>query len=399
MPLRRRALPDYGPPRGAAEWRALYEALSIAFEIPPKDARRWVRRAGRGCFRVLRSDGEAAGGLALYPMGHWFGGRSVPALGVAGVAVLPHLRARGVASRLMREAVLEMARTGACLSTLYPATHTVYRGAGYEIAGHWEFHTIPVSSLDAREREPAVRPARPRDRRAIRALYGEFARRVPGMVDRSEYFWWRARGRGERTVRTWVVEGGGGPEGYFVLEQEKRTEFPGPGYDLWMPDHAYRTPAAGLRMLSFLAAHRSIAGDLRWPGGPADPLLALLAEPFAKPKKHGRWMLRVADLAGAVARRGFPAGLEASVDLEVEDDLVARNRGRWTIRVADGRGRAVRGGAGRVRVGARGFAPVYTGYQSPFDLRAAGLLAGPDGDLERLAAIFAGPAPWMRDGF
>lgn len=399
MPLRRRAAAAFGPPRTAAEWKALFEALSIAFEVPLKDSRKWVRKAGRANFRVLRMEGGVAGGLALYPMAHWFGGRSVPSLGVAGVAVLPHFRARGVASRMMRESVLESARRGAPISVLFPATHPVYRGAGYEIAGHWEVHTIPVSSLDARERDPAVRPARPGDRRAIREIYRESARPIPGMVDRNEYFWWRATGRGEKKVRTWVVEGPRGPEGYFVLEQDKRSEWPGPAYDLDLLDFAFRTPAAGRRMISFLAAHRSMAGDLGWVGGPADPLLGLLGEPFLKTKKHGRWMLRVADLAGAIAKRGFPSGVEGAVDLDVDDDLAERNRGRWTIRVVGGRGKASRGGSGRVRITARGLAPLWTGFQSPFDLRTAGLLDGPDGDLERLAPLFAGPAPWMRDGF
>ena len=39
----------------------------------------------------------------------------------------------------------------------------------------------------ARERDPAVRPARPGDRRAIREIYRAFARPMPGMVDRNEY--------------------------------------------------------------------------------------------------------------------------------------------------------------------------------------------------------------------
>ena len=47
----------------------------------------------------------------------------------------------------------------------------------------------------------------------------------------------------------------------------------------------------------------------------------------------------------------------------------------------------------------RGLAALYTGYQSPFALRGLGRLDGPDGDLEALGALFAGPAPCMRDGF
>ena len=110
-------------------------------------------------------------------------------------------------------------------------------------------------------------------------------------------------------------------------------------------------------------------------------------------------MLRVVDLPKAITARGFAPGVEGSVEIEVEDDLLPANAGRWTIRVAGGRGRCVRGGRGRVKADARGLAPIYTGRESPFALRAAGRVDGPDGELARLGALFAGPAPWMRDGF
>jgi len=390
---------SYGRPRGAAEWRALREALAIAFGMTPKDVREWVRRAGPDRMRVVREGRTVAGGLALHAFGHWFGGRSVPAFGVAAVGILPHFRARGAGSFLMRESLLETARRGVPISTLYPATVPIYRRVGYERAGSWIFHSVPVERLDARDREPAVRPARKGDRRAMRALYGRSVCGASGPIDRSEYFWWRAGGQGEATARTWVIERGGRPVGYFVVEQEKRTAYPGPAYDLWMPDHAFEDAAAGRRILSFLAAHRSMAGDLRWPGGPADPLVGLLEEASVETKRHNRWMLRVVDFPKAVAARGFPREVEGEVGIEVEDALLPGNAGRWTIRVAGGRGRAVRGGRGRVKVDARGLAPIYTGYESPLALRAVGRVDGPDDDLARLGALFAGPAPWMRDGF
>ena len=116
---------SYGRPRSATEWRALREALTIAFAIPPKDVPGWIRRAGAANFRVVREGREVGGGLALYPFGHFFGGRSVPAIGVAAVGILPHFRARGVGSFLMREAIREMARRGIPISTLRATSHQV----------------------------------------------------------------------------------------------------------------------------------------------------------------------------------------------------------------------------------------------------------------------------------
>ena len=390
---------SYGRPRGAAEWRTLREALAIAFAIPPKDVPKWIRRAGPANFRVVRDGREVGGGLALYPSGHFFGGRSVPAIGVAAVGILPHHRARGLGSFLMRESLQETARRGIPISTLYPATMPVYRRAGYERAGSWVFHSIPVERLDAREREPEVRPERPGDRRAIRALYGSFVRGASGPIDRTEFFWRRALSLDEKDARRWVVERGGRIEGYFVVEQEKRNHYPGPAYDLWMQDHAFATPAAGRRILSFLAAYRSMAGDLRWGGAPADPILGLVDDAVPETRRHTRWMLRVVDLPRAISARGFAPGVEGRVEIEVEDEVLPANAGRWTLRVQGGRGRCERGGRGRVKVDARGLAPIYTGFENPLALQAQGRVDGSDADLALLGALFAGPAPWMRDGF
>ena len=48
-------------------------------------------------------------------------------------------------------------------------------------------------------------------------------------------------------------------------------------------------------------------------------------------------MLRIVDVAAALEARGYPAGLEAQLELEVEDELLAWNHGRLRLSVADGR--------------------------------------------------------------
>jgi hypothetical protein len=52
-----------------------------------------------------------------------------------------------------------------------------------------------------------------------------------------------------------------------------------------------------------------------------------------------------------------------------------------------------------VRIDVRTLAPLYTGFVSPEQARVGfGLDAGP-ADAAALARIFAGPEPWMQDGF
>jgi predicted acetyltransferase len=372
-------------------------ALETAFSTPPARCRRWIRRAGPSNFRVLREGRTVVACLDLIAMGQWFGGRAVPMTGVAGVAVPPEHRARGHGSTLMREAVREMAARGAALSVLYPATQPVYRRAGYGQAGTRLQYTRSAEAFDGRERSPAVRPALPRDLAAAKRVYREVARASSGLLDRTPYMWWRAFGGQDREFRTFVV-GDGRPEGYVVLKQEKRTP-PGPPYDLVLLDHAFATPAAGRRILSFLAAHRSLAGDVKWCGGPSDPLLSLLAEQTGEPVRPIRWMARVLDVGRALGARGYPPGLSAEVHLAVEDRVLEGNAGRWVLRVSGGRGRAARGGRGRVAVSVEALAPLFTGFRSPLEQRAVGGVEGPDGDLEALGAAFAGPAPWIREMF
>lgn len=50
-------------------------------------------------------DGAPAASLVRVPVGQRFGGRSVPMLGIAGVAVPPERRGGGLARRLMADAI------------------------------------------------------------------------------------------------------------------------------------------------------------------------------------------------------------------------------------------------------------------------------------------------------
>ena len=111
-------------------------------------------------------------------------------------------------------------------------------------------------------------------------------------------------------------------------------------------------------------------------------------------------MVRVLDVASALAARGYLPGVSAEVHLDVTaDEVLPENAGRWLLRVEDGRGEATRGGRGAVRCDIRGLAAMYTGFHSPVDLRAAGFVEADDVSLASASAAFAGPHPWMADHF
>ncbi len=150
-------------------------------------------------------------------MAQWFGGRSIPTMGVAGVAVAPEERGRGVGTRLMVEMLRGARARGFSLGALYPASVTLYRRAGYERAGarfaieldprHCEVPRVPEVTI-------AEVVGTPPD---VRALYDETARVHPGFLDRGPYVWGRVvRPRGKVT-KTFTASHEGKLEGYVVF--------------------------------------------------------------------------------------------------------------------------------------------------------------------------------------
>jgi predicted acetyltransferase len=109
-------------------------------------------------------------------------------------------------------------------------------------------------------------------------------------------------------------------------------------------------------------------------------------------------MLRVLDVSAALAARGYPP-VSGEVHLAVHDAHFPANAGRRVFTVDAGKGSTREGGRGDVTVDVRGLAALYSGFATPYTLRAAGLLDGPDEALGTLACFFAGPEPWCADHY
>ena len=390
---------EAGPPADDVELAAYGDLVKQVYNTTDDAIRReWLLRAGHENVRVVRDGARVVGGLILIPMGQWFGGRSVPMNGVAAVAVAPEHRGHGAATALMRAAVQEMAQTGFPLSALYPATQPLYRAAGYERAGGEYRIAIPARYMTGGDRELVVRPATDADVPAMEEAYRRRARSGNGNLDRGPNVWRRIRDPLAARVNGYVVEGASGIEGHvwFVTKETDAPEF-----KLWCNDLVALTPAAARRLVAFLGDHRSMAGEVGWRSSPGDPLLAVLREQWeAVVRMWDAWMLRICDVGAALSLRGYSPGVSAEVHLDIAaDEAVPQNSGRWTLRVAGGRGEAVRGGRGDIRLHVRGLAALYTGFQSPAELRASGFAEGDDAALAVAAAAFTGPHPWMADHF
>ncbi|MHC4064619.1 MAG: GNAT family N-acetyltransferase [Planctomycetota bacterium] len=389
---------EIGRPGDDAEIKAFTVMVSQALFFPSVDMDAWVKREGHDNVRVARRGGKVVGGLTLQRMGQWFGGRSVPMTGVRAVGVAPEHRASGVASQLVRAALEEMHRDGVPLSVLYPATQPVYRRPGFEQAGTRMRYQLATPAIDVRDRTLELRRMETSDHPAVRGAYAERAKRTSGNLDRSEWLWRRVFEPPLAANQThgYLAAHDGQVQGYVIFTNKGSDDMHN---ELEVIDFVVLTAPAGRRLLTMLADHRSVTDHMNWHSGPADPLIYLLAEQRFKITDRMDWMLRLVDVPGALAQRGYPAGLAAELHLEVIDDVLPHNNRRFVLQVADSQGDVREGGRGDLRIDVRGLAAMYTGHLAPAELQATGYLEGPHQALATAGAVFAGPAPWMPDIF
>ncbi len=159
------------------------------------------------------------------------------------------------------------------------------------------------------------------------------------------------------------------------------------------------TPAAIQSFWAFLGGHRSQINTVRYRSALVDALTLILPEQTAKLKSSTRWMLRIVDVQKALEKRGYPQNVEASLHLEVQDDLLESNNSKYILSVAQGRADVAPGGKGEFKLDIRALAPLYTSLFSPLQLQLAGKLEATENAMITATQIFAGATSWMADFF
>ncbi len=380
------------------ETDTLARLLSLAFAGPVDGCKDWMALGGHPNLRVLGAPGAAPGACLLrIPMGQYFGGRSVPMLGIAGVAVAPESRGQGLARTLMQRAIAEAAGERTALMGLYASTQTLYRSVGFEQAGSRFRIRVPMSALDVRERAGAIVPIADTTDPRVHACYRDFARGINGMVDRGHYIWTRIKkNRGNETQGFGVKGEGDTIDAYAFLHQQRHDTG---RHDITLSDLAFRTPAAARRLIGFLADFASMADHLEFFGGSDHPALLFPSQRRFTAALVENWYLRVVDLKAALTGRGYPAGIDGSLSFRYEDPLVPAGNGFWTLRVRAGQATLEPGGNASLQIGPRGMAALYSGFQSAEALALVGLCEGSPEGLAAASGIFVGRAPSMTDFF
>lgn len=386
-----------GPPEALEETA---QVLADALHFPAALAHEFMGWVGPEHCRSVVAGGRVVAAIVLAPMGQWFGGRRVPTIGICGVGVRPEWRGSGVGTTMLRSALAELHARGEALATLYPATLQFYERAGFARAGQRLTYEAPTAAIDLRAEGSTLVPLAPGEEPLLYACYNARARHGNGNLDRPAWMWRRRLEPAEQPVWRFRVAEGELTSGYVVFTQGGRSD------PLTVHDVCALTPAAGRRILTLFGGYRSMVERLTWNGGPFDPLRYLLREELVAGKhtivqvtRALDWMLRIVDLPTALSLRGYPAGLQAELELAVSDEWLAANNGNFRLTVAEGRGRVERGGTGRIKLGIRELAALYSGFMAPAELAAVGEISGPLADLELAGAVFAGPRPWLADMF
>ena len=370
------------------------------------DARTTHLRAGLGDgeIRLARRGGALAGTAALIPMAQWFGGRPVPAVGIAAVTVEGAERGRGIAAALLR-ALLEEARArGLAFALLHAATLPLYRRLGFARAGVAIDYQLSVARTLAPLADPArretvrLRPLPDRDPAPLAALRARQARQCNGQLERPPLLWANLLNPAdEDPPEVLTIEGERGPEGYLVLH-------PPVGDRLRITDLCLLGGDAARQLLSFLAGYAGRAETVLWPGGPDDCLIHLAPEVEVDIDDWDLWLGRVVDVPAALAARGYPPGLATRLDLVIEDTILSANHGRWRLDVEGGAGSVApvppgAGAAPALRLSVAALAPLFTGHLGAAALAAMGLIEGDQAAIERAGLLFTSSPPWLADRF
>ncbi len=365
---------------------------------------------------------EAVGSAAVYSFrlsvpGH----RTLPAAGVTWVSVLPSHRRRGVLTSMMSRQLADVRDRGEPLAVLWASETPIYPRYGYGGAMWHAEYTLhrgegalaATAPADDRLRLRITDPAAALPELA--KVYDAVLPSWPGFIARTEP-WWRnvtydppGERHGASPLHCVIAEDDEGPRGYALYSGQDRWD------ETSLPDDVLRVremmaadPAAGAALWSDLLS-RDLTGEFRIRRRPVDdPLLYLLADRRrARPRLLDGLWVRIVDVPGALAGRGYSAPVDMVID--VRDRLIPANAGRWRLS-ADGMAAAgvaatascvPATAAADVALDVAELGAVYLGGTRLSALARAGLVAElRRGAVRELSAAMSwDPAPWCPVGF
>lgn len=381
----------------------IWEVFRLGFGAKDADREAWTDGLDPSRALLVEDElGAVAAASYIRRFHQWFGGRAVPLAGYSPVAVLPEHRGRGLGRAVTAGQFGDLRDRGEVIAGLFPASVQLYRSVGFELAGSYVNRRIPAVHL------AALRPTRPVPVRrgtvddvvAVHRCYDRLARRLDGPLVRGKDWWARRLPTDLAATILYVVDhptedrelagyaiyrlgAAKAPYDYSVVVSEVQGADPDTLRALW----------------KVVGSSGSQAPDVQIIGAAEDPLFLLLgaADPTSV-RSEIRWMVRLVDVAGAVAARGWNPAARGRVDLAIADEHAPWNAGTWRLEVDDGHALLTPGGPGTVEVGIGGLSSWWSGYASARTLATTGHLRTSDPTaLLTLDGLGAASAPTLVD--
>ena len=391
-------------PESEDEWKQCFRIAAQGFNGPitPESEAEQLPKFHRDRVLAALVGDDVAAWSQVRPFGQFFGGRRVTMGGFSPVVTAAEHRGHGYGSLVTAGQFPLMRERGEVISGLYPAQTQLYRGNGFEVAGVYAYRTLPTRSLHHLRPSGSVRVRKgtAADLAAVKDCYRRYAATQEGWLDRPDV-WWDNILPADKVGSEqflYVADGDDGILAGYLRYSHAKVPPPGHGYTLQVAELCAEEPDVAVAFWRLLGTSSTQAEHVRASGAAEHPLLLLLPDQDLKTTDEVRWMLRVIDAPGAVAARGFPPAVRATVDLDLADRQCDWNAGRWRLTVEDGNGSLTKGGDGDVSLTVNAFSALYSGYASATTLRQTGLLTGGDRRTwSNLTAAFCGPTPSIAD--
>ncbi|MET0966229.1 MAG: GNAT family N-acetyltransferase [Nakamurella sp.] len=329
------------------------------------------------------------------------GGRPVTTAGAAGVVVAPEYRGTGLAQRVMSHLLAQARQRGAAISTLFRTAPALYRSLGYEQVTDLVIGEVPAAALRGLRVHPsiAVRRAQVGDASAIRTVYAKITESGSCLLNRI--------GPGFAASDQELVDAfdgitvatdeDGSMVGYFSWHRGREVGSDGV---LAITELHTLTAPATQSLLAVAGSFDMVTPTIRIRTSGTDPIHWTIPAAGWSVTNVRPYMLRVVDLATAVRQRGWPVGLTAAIDIEVDDPVCPWNSGRHQLKWSGGEAELRPGRPSGVTIDPRGLALLMAGDITAATMRRAGLLAGGGHDVDAiLDAAMAGPRPAILDEF
>ncbi len=282
------------------------------------------------------ADGRIGQHVQIVPLTIHLDGTRQKMAGIGAVASLPEYRYGGGVMELLRWSLQIMRERGFVFSELAPFSFAFYRKCGWEWGFRWHELEIPMKELERFKADTGAFTAlTARDRKRALAVRNAHASRFNGgeydAATEENDEAGTGEGRDEeqdafpRKGRLcYGVEGADGAlDGYADFEIRDGA--------LRCRDFFYRSHQAKRQLLHFFYRHNSQAQRVVLTVPESDTLPHLLSDQYLDVKARAGMMVRIVDVAAAVACVAAPVEDVAPLVLQVTDEAAPWNQGNWQL--------------------------------------------------------------------